>query len=537
MTTTRPTTKTIHHFINGAETAGEGTRTQPVYNPATGAVTAELRLANRADLDATVAAARAAADSWGDISLAKRTAVLFKFRELVAAHVDELAELITAEHGKVLSDAKGEIGRGLEVIEFACGIPQLLKGDYSDQVSTGIDVFSFREPLGVVAGITPFNFPVMVPLWMAPMAIATGNAFILKPSERDPSASMLLAKLWKDAGLPDGVFQVLHGDKETVDGLLTHPDVDGISFVGSTPIAQYVHETATKHGKRVQALGGAKNHAIILPDADLDNAADHLAAAAFGSAGERCMAISVAVAVGDAADLLVKKVEERALAVKVNNGTVPDAEMGPVITPASKDRIVRIVTEAEAAGAAMVVDGRDLVVPGHEDGFWVGPTVLDHVKTEMTAYTRGNLRTRPRRRPRRGPGRRHRPDQRQPLRQRHRHLHLLRRQRPQVPALRHRGHDRHQRAAARAGGATTPSAAGRPRSSATSTSTAPKASPSTPAARWSPPAGPNPPTPPAPPTTSPPTRRPSPTTIDCSVTAVLSVQNGTCGAIDEKEWQ
>ena len=227
----------------------------------------------------------------------------------------------------------------------------------------------------------------MVPLWMAPMAIATGNAFILKPSERDPSASMLLAKLWKDAGLPDGVFQVLHGDKETVDGLLTHPDVDGISFVGSTPIAQYVHETATKHGKRVQALGGAKNHAIILPDADLDNAADHLAAAAFGSAGERCMAISVAVAVGDAADLLVKKVEERALAVKVNNGTAPGAEMGPVITPASKERIVRIVTEAEAAGAAMVVDGRDLVVPGHEDGFWVGPTVLDHVKTEMTAYS------------------------------------------------------------------------------------------------------------------------------------------------------
>ena len=313
-------------------------------------------------------------------------------------------------------------------------------------------MFSFREPLGVVAGITPFNFPVMVPLWMAPMAIATGNAFILKPSERDPSASMLLAKLWKQAGLPDGVFQVLHGDKETVDGLLTHPDVDGISFVGSTPIAQYVHETATKHGKRVQALGGAKNHAIVMPDADLDNAADHLAAAAFGSAGERCMAISVAVAVGDAADLIVKKVEERALAVKVNNGTAPDAEMGPVITPASKERIVRIVTEAETAGAAMVVDGRDLVVPGHEDGFWVGPTVIDHVKTEMTAYTEEIF----------GPvlvvvrvddpGGRHQPDQLQPLRQRHRHLHLLRRQRPQVPALRDRGHDRHQRAPARPGG-------------------------------------------------------------------------------------
>src|SRR6476660_8870324 len=322
----------INHFISGAEAAGTGSGTKPVYNPATGVVTAELRLANRSDLEATVAAAKAAAISWGEISLAKRTAVLFKFRELVAAHVDELAQLITAEHGKVLSDAKGEIGRGLEVIEFACGIPQLLKGDYSDQVSTGIDVFSFREPLGVVAGITPFNFPVMVPLWMAPMAIATGNAFILKPSERDPSASLLLARLWKDAGLPDGVFQVLHGDKETVEGLLTHPDVDGISFVGSTPIAQYVHETATKHGKRVQALGGAKNHPTVMPDADLDNAADHLAAAAFGSAGERCMAISVAVAVGDAADLLVKKVEERAVAVKVKNGTEPDADMGPVIS-------------------------------------------------------------------------------------------------------------------------------------------------------------------------------------------------------------
>ncbi|RKR30552.1 CoA-acylating methylmalonate-semialdehyde dehydrogenase [Arthrobacter oryzae] len=381
------TVTTISHFISGAEAAGTGTDTKAVYNPATGAVSAELRLANREDLDATVAAARAAADSWGDISLAKRTGVLFKFRELVAAHVDELAELITAEHGKVLSDAKGEIGRGLEVIEFACGIPQLLKGDYSDQVSTGIDVFSFREPVGVVAGITPFNFPVMVPLWMAPMAIATGNAFILKPSHRVPSAAMLLAKLWKQAGLPDGVFQVLHGDREVVSGLLTHPDVDAISFVGSTPVAKHILEVATAHGKRVQALGGAKNHAIVMPDADLDNAADHLAAAAFGSAGQRCMAISVAVAVGDAADLLVKKVQERALDVKVKNGTVPDADMGPVISSDSRQFIIKTIAEAEQAGAAMVVDGRDLVVPGHEDGFWVGPTVIDHVKTEMSAYT------------------------------------------------------------------------------------------------------------------------------------------------------
>ncbi len=380
-------TNTINHFINGAESAGTGERTQPVYNPATGAVTGELRLANKADLDTTVAAARKAAESWGDFSLSRRTNVLFKFRELVAAHIDELAALITAEHGKVLSDAKGEIGRGLEVIEFACGIPQLLKGDYSDQASTGIDVFSFRQPVGVVAGITPFNFPVMVPLWMCPIAIATGNAFILKPSERDPSASMLLAKLWKDAGLPDGVFQVLHGDKETVDGLLTHPDVDAISFVGSTPIAKHVHETATAHGKRVQALGGAKNHAIILPDADLDNAADHLSAAAFGSAGERCMAISVAVAVGDAADALVGKVQERAEAIKVAEGTDPDAEMGPVITAASKARVIRIVGEAADDGASLVVDGRDFTVPGKEDGYWVGPTVIDNVTTGMSAYT------------------------------------------------------------------------------------------------------------------------------------------------------
>ena len=386
MTITTDTTS-INHFINGMETAGEGQETKPVRNPATGAVTGELRLANVADLNRTVAAAKEAAISWGDTSLAKRTTVLFKFRELVSAHVDELAASITSEHGKVLSDAKGEIARGIDVIEFACGIPQLLKGEYSDQVSTGIDVFSMREPLGVVAGITPFNFPVMVPLWMAPMAIATGNAFILKPSHRVPSAAMLLARLWQQAGLPDGVFQVLHGDREVVSGLLTHPDVDGISFVGSTPVAKHIHEVATAHGKSVQALGGAKNHAIIMPDADLDHAADHLAAAAFGSAGQRCMAISVAVAVGDAADSLVAKVQERATAVKVNNGTAPDAEMGPVISAESRDFICRTVTEAEASGASMVVDGRDLVVPDHEEGFWVGPTVIDHVKTEMSAYS------------------------------------------------------------------------------------------------------------------------------------------------------
>src|SRR3954465_3543393 len=336
--TTDTQTTVINHFINGAETAGVGGRTTRVYNPATGAVSGELRLANRAALDTAVAAARKAADTWGDISLAKRTAVLFKFRELVAAHVDELAELVTAEHGKVLSDAKGEIGRGLEVIEFACGIPSLLKGDYSDQVSTGIDVFSFREPLGVVAGITPFNFPVMVPLWMAPMAIATGNAFILKPSERDPSASMLLARLWKAAGLPDGVFSVLQGDKVAVDGLLTHPDIAAVSFVGSTPIARHVHATATAHGKRVQALGGAKNHAVVLADADLDLAATHLTGAAFGAAGERCMAISVAVVVDEVADALLELLKAAALKVRVAPGNDPSSDMGPVITRAAQLR-------------------------------------------------------------------------------------------------------------------------------------------------------------------------------------------------------
>ncbi|WP_460463047.1 CoA-acylating methylmalonate-semialdehyde dehydrogenase, partial [Arthrobacter pigmenti] len=380
-------TKTIAHFINGEVTSGAGSRTQDVFNPATGQVTGELRLADQDDIKSVVASARNAADAWGEVSLSKRTSILFKFRELLAAHVDELAQIVTSEHGKVLSDAAGEIGRGLEVVEFACGLVEQLKGEYSDQVSTGIDVYSFRQPLGVVAGITPFNFPVMVPLWMAPVAIATGNAFILKPSERDPSASLLLAKLWKDAGLPDGVFSVLHGDKEAVDGLLTHPDVDGISFVGSTPIAKYVHETATAHGKRVQALGGAKNHAVVLADADMDLAADHLNAAAFGSAGQRCMAISVAVAVGDAADTLVEKVAERANNVTVAEGTNPDSDMGPVITPAAREKVTRIVTEAEHDGAALIVDGRDLVVEGNEDGFFVGPTVIDQVRTEMSAYT------------------------------------------------------------------------------------------------------------------------------------------------------
>ncbi|NQD40182.1 CoA-acylating methylmalonate-semialdehyde dehydrogenase [Glutamicibacter halophytocola] len=387
MTTTATDVAEILHYINGAPSAGTGTGTQPVYNPATGEITGQLRLASDEDLAQAVAVAKAASETWGEVSIAKRSKILFRFQQLLTEHTDELARIVTSEHGKVLSDAAGEISRGIEVVEYACGISQSLKGEYSDQVSTGIDVFSFRQPLGVVAGITPFNFPVMVPLWMAPVAIATGNAFILKPSERDPSASLLIAELFKQAGLPDGVFQVLHGGKETVDGLLTHPDVDGISFVGSTPIAKYVHETASKHGKRVQALGGAKNHAVVMPDADMDLAADHINAAAFGSAGQRCMAISVAVAVGDAADALVDKLADHARKVNVSNGLDEKADMGPVITPASKSRLQKIVGEAEQAGAALVIDGRDLVVKDHENGFFVGPTILDKVSREMSAYT------------------------------------------------------------------------------------------------------------------------------------------------------
>jgi len=377
----------VHHWIGGRHVEGTSGRRGPVYDPATGRLAREVDFATVEEVGAAVAAAKAAFPGWRATSLSKRTEILFRIRNLVETHRHEIAAFLTSEHGKVPSDALGEIARGLENIEFACGIPNLMKGGFTEQASTGVDVFQIRQPLGVVAGITPFNFPAMVPMWMFANAIACGNTFVLKPSEKDPSASIYLAELLHEAGVPDGVFNVVHGDKVAVDAILEHPDIAAVSFVGSTPIARYIYETGTANGKRVQALGGAKNHMLVLPDADLDNAADHLAAAAFGSAGERCMAISVAVAVGDAADLLVKKVEERALAVKVNNGTVPDAEMGPVITPASKERIVKIVTEAETAGAAMVVDGRDLVVPGHEDGFWVGPTVIDHVTAGMTAYT------------------------------------------------------------------------------------------------------------------------------------------------------
>ncbi|MCU7725028.1 CoA-acylating methylmalonate-semialdehyde dehydrogenase [Actinoplanes sp. KI2] len=378
---------TIEHWIGGEFTAGASTRRGPVFNPATGEQQHEVVLGSAADVDHAVATAKAAFEEWSQASLSKRTKVLFNFRELVNGRVKELAELISDEHGKVLSDAAGEVQRGLEVIEFACGIPQLLKGDYSDQASTGVDVFSFREPLGVCAGITPFNFPAMVPMWMYPVAIACGNTFLLKPSERDPSASNYVAQLWRAAGLPDGVFTVVHGDKEVVDAILRHPDIAAVSFVGSTPIARYIHERAGATGKRVQALGGAKNHAIVLPDADLDFAAQHLTAAAFGSAGERCMAISAAVAVGGAGDALMDLVSRKAAEVVVGPGRDPRSEMGPVVTAAAKERIESLIGTGEQQGAKLLVDGRGLRVAGHENGFFVGPTVIDQVQPTMDVYT------------------------------------------------------------------------------------------------------------------------------------------------------
>ncbi|WP_433250226.1 CoA-acylating methylmalonate-semialdehyde dehydrogenase [Actinomadura nitritigenes] len=375
---------TIRHRIGGSEVAGEPGRTAPVWNPATGERQADVLLAGAFEVDAAVQAARAAFPDWADTSVMRRSRLMFAFRDLVEKHLDELARIVTAEHGKVLDDAKAEVARGIEVIDFACGIPQLLKGEYSDQVSTGVDLFSFRQPLGVCAGITPFNFPAMVPMWMHPIAIATGNTFVLKPSERDPSVCNLVAELYAEAGLPDGVFNVVHGDKTAVDAILDHPDIAAVSFVGSTPIARYVHERATAGGKRVQALGGAKNHAVVLPDADLDRAADQLIAAAYGSAGQRCMAISVAVAVGDVAEPLVERMRERATAIKVGPGWEADSEMGPVVTPQALDRIRGYIGSGVDAGARLVVDGRELEVQG--GGFFVGPTLFDQVTPDMEVY-------------------------------------------------------------------------------------------------------------------------------------------------------
>jgi malonate-semialdehyde dehydrogenase (acetylating) / methylmalonate-semialdehyde dehydrogenase len=375
----------ISHWIDGRIAQGTSERTAPVYNPATGQHSGDVELASASDVDVAVAKAVVAAKEWRHSSLSQRAGVLFAFRQLLHERTDELAAIVTAEHGKVLSDAAGEIGRGLENVEFAAGAPQLLKGDYSEQVSSGIDVYSIRQPLGVVAGITPFNFPVMVPLWMCANAIACGNAFVLKPSEKDPSASLFLAQLWKDAGLPDGVFSVVQGDKEAVDALLSHPDIAAVSFVGSTPIAKYIYETGTAYGKRVQALGGAKNHALVLPDADVDMAADAVVSAAYGSAGERCMALSVAVAVGEVADPLVAAIAARLPKLTIGDGTNPDTDMGPLITSEHRDKVAGYVGAGAAAGATLVVDGREEDVPS--DGFFLGTTLLDHVTPEMTVYT------------------------------------------------------------------------------------------------------------------------------------------------------
>jgi malonate-semialdehyde dehydrogenase (acetylating) / methylmalonate-semialdehyde dehydrogenase len=379
--------RTIEHWIGGTETTGSSTRTADVWNPATGQVQARVLLAESADVDAAVQAAKKAFDSWFEVSITRRARVMFAFRELIDRNLDKLARIVSDEHGKVVSDAKGEVIRGMEVVEFACGIPQLLKGEFSEQVSNEVDAFSFRQPLGVCAGITPFNFPAMVPMWMHPVAIATGNTFVLKPSERDPSASNLIAELYAEAGLPEGVFNVVHGDKVAVDAILDHPDIAAVSFVGSTPIAKYVHERATAHGKRVQALGGAKNHAVVLPDADMEFAANNITAAGYGSAGERCMAISAVVAVGSAGDALVAKLKDKAEAVKVGPGNDASNDMGPIVTKQSRDRIVGYVDGGEKAGADLVVDGRGLVVEGHEDGFFVGPTLFDNVATDMDIYT------------------------------------------------------------------------------------------------------------------------------------------------------
>jgi malonate-semialdehyde dehydrogenase (acetylating)/methylmalonate-semialdehyde dehydrogenase len=378
-------TDIINHWIDGREAAGVSARTQPVYDPALGISTKEVRLGSAADVDEAVASALAAFGEWGGSSWARRQTVLFAFRELLNARKEELAQILTAEHGKVLSDALGEIARGLEVVDFACGIAHLAKGEYSENVSTGVDVYSMRQPLGVVGIISPFNFPAMVPMWFFPIAIAAGNTVVLKPSEKDPSASVWLAKLMKEAGLPDGVLNVVHGDKESVDALLAHPDVQSISFVGSTPIARYVYETGTAAGKRVQALGGAKNHMLVLPDADLDLVADSAVNAGFGSAGERCMAISVILAVDSIADDLVSKIRTRMAGLTTGDGR-RSCDMGPLITEAHRDKVAGYIDIAVADGATVVVDGRDVVPDGAAEGFWLGPTLIDNVSTGSRVY-------------------------------------------------------------------------------------------------------------------------------------------------------
>ncbi|MFF8335833.1 CoA-acylating methylmalonate-semialdehyde dehydrogenase [Streptomyces cacaoi] len=375
----------IGHWADNAVLAGTSRNTAPVTNPATGEVTGRVALAGAEDARAVIAAAKAAFPAWRDTSLTKRVSVLFRFRELLNERRQELAEIITSEHGKVLSDALGEVTRGQEVVEFACGMPHLLKGGFTENASTGVDVNSVRQPLGVVGVISPFNFPAMVPMWFFPLAIAAGNTVVLKPSEKAPSSALWLARLWAEAGLPDGVFNVLQGDKTAVDALLEHRDVKAISFVGSTPIARYVYAQGTAHGKRVQALGGAKNHAVVLPDADLDLAADAMVNAGFGSAGERCMAVSAVVAVGGVGDELVAKIAERARSLVTGDGT-RGSDMGPLVTAAHRDKVASYVDAAERDGAKLVVDGRTVRADGADDGFWLGPTLLDGVRTDMSCY-------------------------------------------------------------------------------------------------------------------------------------------------------
>jgi malonate-semialdehyde dehydrogenase (acetylating)/methylmalonate-semialdehyde dehydrogenase len=380
--------KQIFHYIDGKHVEGQSGRGGDVYNPATGEITAQTPLATTAEVEVAIASAEAAFPAWRDTPVGKRAQLMFAFRNKIVKHLDELAEILSSEHGKTLDDAKGEITRGLEVVEFACGIPQLLKGEYNQQVANGVDTWSMRQPLGVVAGITPFNFPAMIPLWMFPVAIACGNTFVLKPSERDPSTGLRLAELFMEAGAPPGVLNVINGDKEAVDTLLSDPRIQGISFVGSTAIGEYIYKTGSSHGKRVQALCGAKNHMVVMPDADMDQVTDAIIGAAYGSAGERCMAISVVVAVGDeAADIMIEKLKPRVAALKIGPYTDSATEMGPVITPEARDRIVNYIDQGVEQGADLVLDGRGVTVEGHENGHFVGGTIFDKVTTDMSIYT------------------------------------------------------------------------------------------------------------------------------------------------------
>lgn len=380
--------RVLSHFVDGRPLPGSSERSADVFNPATGVVQARVPLASIAEVDAAVAAAKAAWPSWAETPPVKRARILFRFKQLLDEHTDELAKLITREHGKVQADARGEVTRGVEVVEFACAIPHLLKGEYTDQIGNGIDNWSLRQPLGVVAGITPFNFPAMVPCWMFPLAVACGNTFLLKPSERDPTTSVRLAELLHEAGLPKGVFNVVHGDKVAVDALIEHHDVEALSFVGSTPVAEYIYSQGTKRGKRVQALGGAKNHLVVMPDANLDQAVDALIGAAYGSAGERCMAISIVIAVGGVADELVDRLVPRVQALKIADGLDPEAELGPLVTAAHRAKVVSYIEAGIRQGARLLVDGRSFTARGAlEKGFFLGGTLFDHVTSDMTIYT------------------------------------------------------------------------------------------------------------------------------------------------------